>query len=353
MMELGPKKSDSSKKIYPVFFGAQGPESPSFLTWSLRQKFVDRGIQFVELDEADEAWFFDLNPKHYVSLVLVKFRRIKKVLFLFEPRSVNPLQYSSFVLTKFHKVVSFEQNVNALNDSEVGSKFICVPYRGDPNDPLGKRAILNINGKKHSVAFAAGDKQSVHPYSLYWLRRDVIRRLVASGVSVDLAGLGWHLNFGTRLKQLLQSTVRVILSGQVPQFKFARPLGLQWRLDGRELLQRHGWVEDEVEFLASSKVVVVIENDIYFHSEKIYAALATGSVVIYAGPPIRELSSISGVLLAEFTAKSIAQCAQDALSENKSHEKNQNRSLFLAHRTYNNFYEEIAQALAFESRDYV
>jgi hypothetical protein len=292
--------------VHPRFFGKNGLGSSGFLSWKLVSNFRHSGVAFTELKEAQEVWFFDLDPWFLIANLL-RIRGKKKVLMVFEPQAVNPLQHVGWIQRRFEKVIAFDPEI-ALPESRL------VLYFGHSSFPDGKIPNSTKTLRTNSVAIAAGDKQSASRSSQYHIRQRAITALLRRGYSVSLAGPHWRQSKSKRLKQVLQSIARVLASGNAPKWSQLAVANFLTKCERFENFRFHGWVESESEFFSGHQVVLVIENDSRFHSEKVYSAIASGSNVVYVGPERPWLAELPQVFFADPSISSITRSIDEALA---------------------------------------
>ncbi len=347
---MSSRKSSAPKaqiRAFPVFFGKSGLEDKRFLDWLLIQHLDALGVTFEPLEESNEIWFFDFDLNALKVVFNRRARERRKVLFVLEPCAVNPLIHSKLIQGLFDLVVTFDA-INHIFEQFPKSEKVNVPYRGHLSNPDGSKLWIS-DRKTNSIAIAAGDKQSLVSSSRYWLRRDFVLAAVDAHIPVNLAGPGWSANSWTRIKQIMQSAFAQLIVGKSPNFKLSRPRRIEKKSSAGNL-NLVGWVANESSFYSQNKVVVVIENDQNFHSEKLYAALATDSYVIYVGPTIPELSDLENVALSEPNVESLLHAARFALSQLGEPGPMQKRWDFLKRNNLDQFYREWALAAAFSVR---
>lgn len=290
-------------RVYARFFGADALSSHTFVNWPLTKILEDSGVKFTTLLDAEEVWLFDLDP-WFVCSNLARIKARKTTLIVFEPQAVHPLQHSKWLRRIFDRVIVFNPEM-----SSEGSRLVL--YSSHPSFMDGRIAIPAMRTDLR-IAVAAGDKQSASKTSLYKLRRQSILALLEMSESVSLAGPGWEKPMPTRIKQALHSMIRTVLAGQKPRLTSLSLVSFLEKTRQYPRFSFYGWVESEVRFFSQHQIVLVIENDIPFHSEKIFAAIASGSKVVYVGPSRAWLRSLPQVFFAKPSVKSIVASVHDA-----------------------------------------
>lgn len=330
---------DLRTRVFPIFFGKSGLEDPRFNDWLLVKNFRELGVDFLPLHEADEIWFFDFSLTNLKLLFAKELRSKRKALFIMEPRAVNPLTYSKIIRMAFDLVISTDSNASGLDHLSAPER-LNVPYRGHLSNPDGT-LFWQQSKQIASVGVAFGDKQSLGPTSLYWLRRDFLRRLSREGFVCHVAGPGWDAPAAERLKQILQSFFAQLTSAKLPMLQYIRPSRLT-RSGKPHNLRFEGWVDVESDFYSRNQTVVVIENDRLFHSEKIYAALATNSFVIYVGPNGEKFKALENVISCEPNVDSLIRSVRIATAASNQDGKFLMRKDFLKTNNLEDFYSELA-----------
>jgi len=262
------------KRISVSYFGTNGASNPRFLSWEFALECQLAGIEFVEDSKSDEIWLVDLSMTGFLRSVM--FRKQNRVLLIFEPATVNPVQHRGWVQSFFGRCVVFSSD-------QIKSENLYIEGGGlDPRRVVRTRP-LRQSTEKRRVALAIGNKQSVSPTSLYWLRVDVIKSLLELGYEVHLAGNGWSDGVMANAKKISWSLMGNICSFRLPRISKSRPHGLGQAAKHPNLV-KHNWVEDEVLFLASYDAAIIIENDAEFVSEKPFLAMLAGVPFVYVGP---------------------------------------------------------------------
>ena len=293
------------KRIFIQFFGTPWCSSQDFCNSRLRSLLEAAGAELTDWEMADAVIFLDFKPRDILFRMRLRGKTCK--LFLYEPVSVNPIQYLPIVSRLFGELVEFSRT-----PFHEPSKLI--RYFGDSraNEPQ----LESVN-KIHpgSIAVAAADKMSLSVYSRYPLRRLAIRHLVENGVPVALAGPDWERPASFRIKQAIYGFLSHCLTPWRIRFApfYLRRLR-EWVGAGGVSLTMVGKVASVASFYSNSGAVLVIENDRFEHSEKVYTALASMRPVVYVGhylPP--EIESLQSVLRARPDTKDILDKCRSAL----------------------------------------
>jgi hypothetical protein len=254
-----------------IYYGQAVKPGDQLLSLELIKVALGDSLSVNSTGQTDFVIYLDLSPKSILRSLAIP--RRKKILVIFEPNAVNPLQHKRLIQNLFGLVL-----VHSIKQKKSTNIFVqgggWNPDRNFPN----MSTILAADG----VACAFGNKVSLSKTSQYSLRRDVMAKLLNSGVQVHLAGLGWGEKFSV-LKGYLASFSRVLLSAEIPQLKQIRRLEIS-DLQRYPNFRYVGWVDNEVDHYRSSACVLVIENDSEFLSEKLFHAISSGRPVVYCGP---------------------------------------------------------------------
>jgi hypothetical protein len=258
-------------RVFPSYFGTPGYESNAFRSWPLPKYFEDNlGIQWATPESADEVWLFDFSWSGLRKALKVP--RSHRKLFVFEPQAVNPIQHTLKIQSMFGQVFVFSRaQVKPTNTFVEGEG-----YRGVSNRLSKPKEVPRIGA-------AFGNKQSVVPGSLYWLRVDAMVALLNEGYEVTLAGPGWEDSSAQFFRQLARTLFDCSVSMKLPNLALLRPRPLK-RLRKFEKFHYAGWVDDEVEFFRNFDELLIIENDEFFLSEKPFGAIFSGVPFVYVGP---------------------------------------------------------------------
>jgi hypothetical protein len=121
--------------------------------------------------------------------------------------------------------------------------------------------------------------------SLYGWRLDILKKLQQAGLSVDVYGPNWDMSLLMEIRKRFAATRRAfsnkdfLLSEAWRKFSF-RPLGLR------------GQTQDKFETISRYKFALVIENDQFSLTEKLFDALFSGAIIFYRGPTLAKYTSL-------------------------------------------------------------
>lgn len=253
------------------FFGKGLHDAPEFSAWQGKDVLESAGINFTNPSAASEFWMFDFDLRSVPQLL--RFPRSARRLLIFEPESVNPWQHREFVKRLFSTVYVFSRNQKSRDD-------LFVPGGGffqRPEEMRSEEAEF-----KFDVAIATSNKFSLLRGSQYQLRREAMESLAALGLRVGVAGSGWPAKKLDVLKAVVSSGFRVLTSGRFPSLKLALT-AFRKTPRNTDQLTFIGRTENLRKFYLESKVILVIENDPNFLSEKPYEAIGSLRPLVYVG----------------------------------------------------------------------
>lgn len=326
------------RRIFIQFFGTPWYSSREFCKSRLRSLIEAKGVELTDWEMADEIIFLDFKPRDALFRIRLRGKTCK--LFIFEPVSVNPIQYLPIVRRLFGEIVEFSRT--PFHET---SKLL--PYFGDSRANEPHSEFLNVI-PPGVVAVAAADKISLSSFSRYPLRRLAIRHLVENGVPVALAGPNWERPAAFRIKQAVYGLLSQCLTPW--RIRFA-PFYLlrfrEWVGVGGDALTMVGEVASVATFYLNSGAVLVIENDQFAHSEKVYTALASMRPVVYVGNYLpAEIESLQSVFRAGPDPKDILDKCRSALLLDSFDEVE--RLSILESNSYDRFENLVAEQIASE-----
>jgi hypothetical protein len=207
-----------------------------------------------------------LNSENYNVLVLI------------EPPAVMPENYQKKEMEKFDLVIPLSPwRAKMLGYHHWSFQPIEIPRKGESLDFNRINGIVMINDHK----FGASTN------SLYGLRRRMILGLEASQVPFYLYGPNWGMKPTMELRKRVAALRRILFTGQ--SISFYEVFG--------QLFKRYrsyqGPTEDKMTTMSHYKYALVIENDLFSLTEKLFDALYAGCIVFYVGPSLEKLGILS------------------------------------------------------------
>jgi hypothetical protein len=192
-----------------------------------------------------------------------------KILVLVEPPAVNPFQYNPAILEHFHKVYSFSQEIS----SQYGAEYVqfIVPNRKWTE-------VKEYSRKRPNIGIIAANKNSFHPKSQYFLRRNYIAKLSESKLSFSFAGPFWEKSRTQEFLDDLRSIKHSKKMKSTISYRNFRFLGSK-----PKMLCCLGAVDSKEKYLQSLDVEICIENCKGELSEKLFDSLQSNTVPAYIG----------------------------------------------------------------------
>jgi hypothetical protein len=208
--------------------------------------------------------------------------REDRSLVIFEPKSVNPSNYSKRTRSKFLNIWAPTELMKAAETD--------IVYKGGGfykpvGDLLMEKNQEPTAAPEFDVAIVNENKFSLVKGSLYTLRADALSALVNSGRRVGLAGKNWDRNSFWHYSKQIWHLVDCLRNETQPDIRLIRR-----KLPSRDLVDYEGKTESVLNFYGRAKFALVIENEAVYVTEKLFNAIASGSVPIYVGPKLSEFN---------------------------------------------------------------
>jgi len=198
------------------------------------------------------------------------------VLILWEPASVMPWQYSAANLARFDLVIP----MSVWRARNLGySQHAFHPYRF-----TGANSIFDLTGPRQGIVMINTAKFSAGSSSLYGLRRETSKLLHSRGLDYKLYGFDWNMKKSIEFKKRLIAARNSFLANERVNFKELTS----------QVLYRYpeyaGHVPDKFSLLSHFTYSLVIENDLDWVTEKVFDSIFAGTIPIYVGPQLEEIS---------------------------------------------------------------
>ena len=132
--------------------------------------------------------------------------------------------------------------------------------------------------RENKSAMVLANKFSAFRGELYSLRRELGIKTAKNSL-MDLYGDKWNLNKTYSYRHYFGSLIRT------PIWKISLK---SWRYVGSQQKNYKGISQNKVETCRSYRIVVVLENSKDYISEKFFDAYASGAIVIYVGPSLKQ-----------------------------------------------------------------
>jgi hypothetical protein len=198
-----------------------------------------------------------------------------RVLILLEPPSVMPENYVQSSLVKFDLVIPLS------------------PWRAD-NMGLGKFAFQPIaepsvlprsTYKEKSLVFVNALKFGAVNTSLYGWRLKILREAERAEVPIDVYGPNWDMSYFMEIRKRIAATRRALNSVE-------RKTSEAWTNLFYRPKNYKGQTENKYRTISKYQFMLVVENDLYSLTEKIFDALYSGAIVFYRGPRLKSHTNL-------------------------------------------------------------
>ena len=201
-----------------------------------------------------------------------------KVLLLEEPESVRPENYLPQNWRHFDLVI-----LSPWYPSQIGleKRSFYPVMRPEP-------VVGVIAEKRKDIVLINDFKFGAVTSSLYGWRLEVLKRLEKRKVKVDVWGPNW------RMSKLMEVRKRVAVlrrSAKSPNLSPAESCRLIFFRPKFNL----GRAEQKSSTLSEYNFALVIENDKYFLSEKLFDAVFSGNRILYRGPNLEKFSFLENL----------------------------------------------------------
>lgn len=220
-------------------------------------------------------------PKGQVATLKKKHPNAYLILVVFEPKAVRPDHYSRRTWPMYDKVLHLSKEQASGNPKATTWEIGFVKgVQIAPEEAFIEKYV----GDNPKVALINANKFSFVPGSNYALRADFARLAISRGVDLTIAGKGWESGLiKNTIAQVKVLVFQVLLGARVNLRYFRTPIYTTTNRD-----RFAGEVESAIDFLRTFDIVVIIENDSTYVSEKLYNAILAGSLPIYVGPKLSE-----------------------------------------------------------------
>jgi len=201
----------------------------------------------------------------------------KRFLVRIEPSVVIPDSYSSKIEDCYDWIISTNKSLEKDSKVIIWQNGFISPYMLNFNFTQE-----GISQRKLAVGILNQNKFSFIRNSMYKTRQILAKKLAASGVNVHVGGRDWDISCWRQTK--------IQLSLFVKNLKFFKKIDmgefhLPMQFNSRNL-HLVGPVESELKFLNQFEWSLVVENEATYLSEKLFNALAAGTIPLYLGPTL-------------------------------------------------------------------
>jgi hypothetical protein len=213
-----------------------------------------------------------VNNHNKSILDSVEFNHIsknKRILIIWEPKTVDTKRYSKKVTQKYGSV--FAPSVDWA--TEVGGISFNWPQT---NERLNLPSQVEWLKRKNQVVMILGNKFSAYKHEKYYLRRSLAKINETNSI-LDIFGVEWNSGMLHDLRGWIASLRRT----NVKDLKTEFPKFIGYRFKNFK-----GHSESKFDTYSNYRFALVIENSFDYVSEKLFDALNAGCIVIYGGPSL-------------------------------------------------------------------
>lgn len=266
---LGPKP-----KVALSIFGNCGVSIDPTSRWG---QFVSRirsqGLEVVEISNSIVDYLVAVDHSNiHLKQVARKVPRSSRILILRESRSIRPDQFRARILTQYKYILSCSKK---FDDK------IATDYYNDGFLTTNCQVNQLTLRPRNSICMINENKFSLHKSSNYSLRQKLLEKLVQSEFNICVAGKNWTKKYPYYVFQQVKSALILLKSYN---WFDVRQIRIPMRKSTIERIKFIGFVENKIDFLSKFYFVLIIENDNYRPTEKIFDAITAGCIPIYHGP---------------------------------------------------------------------
>jgi len=200
------------------------------------------------------------------------------ILILLEPPAVMPENYAKRNHKKFDLIVCL---------SPWRAKEMSIPYWSFQPISIQSGFRKHLSSRIEGIVLINDHKFGATRSSLYGYRRKIIKRLENSMIPIHIYGPNWNMSRSVELRKRFAALRRAIANSDAMSIKEA------FSEFGRRYSSYLGHASDKIEVMSSYKFALVIENDEFSLTEKIFDALHSGCVVFYRGPQLDQFLNVS------------------------------------------------------------
>jgi hypothetical protein len=200
----------------------------------------------------------------------------RRILLVFEPKSVDPFPFSVMAKEKYGSIF--------FASHSAGTGY--VKGFGFPLDSflMGDEYFLSSNSHRTKrIALVQANKFSSINGEQYSLRRSLISALIKNSIPIDVYGQGWKDGLFSNFSKAVRAERDRYLAQQSFHEEFSRSRGTWANLATQRFLPGVP-VSNKVELFEKYRYVLSVENDRDWQSEKLFDPLAAGCVTFYIGP---------------------------------------------------------------------
>jgi hypothetical protein len=273
-------------KVGISLFGTCATQHTDLGRWRLFvEKSSQYGFQLTAINDLDSGTYIaiDHSPSQ-LRKIKKKIPKKSRLLVLREGPVVRPDQFRRSTIKKYGYLISAGRMPRAsIQFTSYQDGFL----------PSIISTLQHSARRANSICIVNTNKFSLHRNSNYSLRQKAIKCLVQTGFDVTVAGSGWDFKLTAYLRQQLISCINLLIRRgpiHITQFRFP----LKTKISNK--IKFLGFVEDHHNLLSSHEFALVIENDNFRITEKLFDAVIAGCIPVYFGPNFDETDVPSQML---------------------------------------------------------
>lgn len=241
----------------------------------------------------------------------------RRILVLWEPKTVNPATYSKKTLENYGKIftpsVDWAEKIHA--DSFLWPQLDLKVHKPD---------FANWDQRLNKASIVLANKFSACKGELYSLRREIAFKTQDQNL-LDLYGSKWNLGAIYDFRHYFGNLLRTPLNDiSFESFKYLM----------RNFRNFRGLSEDKFKTMENYRISVVIENSADYVSEKLFDSVSSGAITIYVGPDLEKYGiSSESAIQTKASSEEIIKVVRDLQSKSTIDQrkiaKNQYNSLLI------------------------
>lgn len=209
--------------------------------------------------------------------------RAKRMLVVFEPKSVNPAQHTSRIRNKYGSIVITSEG-HRMSQSDILWDYGVLPGPEIVSETI-RRNRARIGNREFEIGLINENKFSTNRDEAYTLRQRLIEKLGKTEYKIAVAGANWEKGLIWYAAKQTYAALLQLRGGHLPRISKIRfPFS---RADRRRITFL-GRVDTQVGFLSRCSYSLVIENEATYVTEKLFNALLAGSLPLYIGPDLKK-----------------------------------------------------------------
>ena len=241
--------------------------------------FAERNIHFRGSVEGNQFGLVVVCREHPTIQRFLDEKNVplsRRILLVFEPKSVDPFPFSVMAKEKYGSIFFASRSD--------GTGY--VKGFGFPLDSflMGDEHLSSARSHRTKrIALVQANKFSSINGEQYSLRRSLISALIKNSIPIDVYGQGWKDGLFSNFSKAVIAERNRYVAQQNFHEKFSESRGTWANLSTKTFLPGVP-VRNKIELFEKYRYVLSVENDRDWQSEKLFDPLAAGCVTFYVGP---------------------------------------------------------------------